>query len=133
MSVPGFEDLDPDTGEPATRPYAKQSLGEFVDYLLALYPLHQYNSEQIWCRSYSKHPDVAARLTFLWLGWEHSRLTPSQLMYWMRDADYHLDRIMAADGPFSGCKKGHHPDRKVAAADHPPHGLFDAPHILTDL
>ncbi|MFF5934589.1 DUF4913 domain-containing protein [Streptomyces sp. NPDC012508] len=63
-------------------------------------------SSATWCPRWWEHPEAGARLTALWLAWEHLRHDPALGMstWWLHHADPHLRVLMDTDlGPFAAC------------------------------
>ncbi|MFG2296813.1 DUF4913 domain-containing protein [Streptomyces sp. NPDC048603] len=64
-----------------------------------------------WCPRWWDHPEAGARLSALWLAWEHLRHDPALGMttWWIQHADPHLRVLMdPGQGPFAGCSpEGH--------------------------
>ncbi|MBE1598853.1 MULTISPECIES: DUF4913 domain-containing protein [Streptomyces] len=69
-------------------------------------------SSVTWCPQWWQHPEAGARLTALWLAWEHLRREPALGMstWWLYHFDPHLRVLMDTDtGPFAACspEEGH--------------------------
>lgn len=69
-------------------------------------------SSATWCPRWWAHPEAGARLSALWLAWEHLRHEPGTGMsvWWLHHADPHLRVLFDPDmGPFAACspKDGH--------------------------
>ncbi len=62
-----------------------------------------------WCEKWWLHLGVVGRMTACWFAWEaaHASKKPAMSQWILDHADRHFDRIMAENGAFSGCLKGH--------------------------
>lgn len=82
------------------------------EYLSQMVRRRVNGSTATWCPRWWEHPEAGARLSALWLAWEHLRHDPALGMstWWLHHADPHLRVLMDADmGPFAACspKDGH--------------------------
>ncbi|MFE6824946.1 DUF4913 domain-containing protein [Streptomyces sp. NPDC057690] len=82
------------------------------DYLAQMIRRRVNGTSATWCPTWWEHPEAGARLSALWLAWEHLRQDPALGMstWWLHHADPHLRVLMDADsGPFAACspKDGH--------------------------
>ncbi|MFF3847080.1 DUF4913 domain-containing protein [Streptomyces sp. NPDC002328] len=82
------------------------------DYLSQVIRRRVNGSSATWCPKWWEHPEAGARLSALWLAWEHLRQDPALGMstWWLHHADPHLRVLMDPDmGPFAACspKDGH--------------------------
>ncbi|MET7605097.1 DUF4913 domain-containing protein [Streptomyces avermitilis] len=82
------------------------------DYLSQMVRRRINGSSATWCPTWWEHPEAGARLSALWLAWEHLRHDPALGMstWWLHHADPHLRVLMDPDlGPFAACspKDGH--------------------------
>src|SRR4051794_4618805 len=60
------------------------------------------------CTEWWRHEAAVYRLRTMWDAWEVAEAeggaAPSE---WLLSADLHMDKLLAPDGPFKGCGKGH--------------------------
>ncbi len=82
------------------------------EYLSQMVRRRLNGSSATWCPRWWEHPEAGARLSALWLSWEHLRHDPALGMstWWLHHADPHLRVLMDPDmGPFASCspKDGH--------------------------
>lgn len=82
------------------------------DYLAQMVRRRLNGSSATWCPRWWEHPEAGARLSALWLAWEHLRHDPALGMstWWLHHADPHLRVLLDPDmGPFASCspKDGH--------------------------
>ena len=92
-------------GGAAARP-VYSTVEEWVrDWLLVNYtrPMGEVGGRWSWCEQWWAHNEAVVRLTALWYGWEHARLEQTGMLGWLREADYHLQVLCAADGPLRDC------------------------------
>ncbi|MDQ6838792.1 MAG: DUF4913 domain-containing protein [Actinomycetota bacterium] len=65
----------------------------------------------LWCNNWAEHPPVLVRLMELAASREHALSDPGLAARWWVDVlDRHLDRVVALDGPFRGCRDTHDPN-----------------------
>ncbi|MEV7562287.1 DUF4913 domain-containing protein [Streptomyces sp. NPDC089795] len=101
-------------------PETKGELAEFyfadvfifvTDYLAAMIRRPLDGTSATWCPSWWEHPEAGARLSALWLAWEHLRHDAALGMttWWIQHADPHLKVLMdPRQGPFAACSpEGH--------------------------
>jgi hypothetical protein len=105
--------------------YYRDLVSFVTEYLTPLYRRAVTATGTTWCAQWWKHAEGIARLEALWRSWEYLRQDPhTGLSVWLRDhADHHMAILLAADGPFKGCKPDKHAERvaKLPTAD-PPDG-----------
>lgn len=99
-------------------------------WLLPMWTRDLHGDESTWCPQWWRHPEAVARLTALWLSWEHLRLDPATGMssWWRDHADHHLAVLLSSSTVFKGCSpNGGHTAYPVAQlpSDPTPEGLFD--------
>ena len=84
--------------------------------------------EYRWCAQWWRHAEAITRLTALWQSWEAMRLQPGTgTANWLRDhLDHQLPVLLGRSGPFSQCSEDEHISPRIAAADSPPPGWWDA-------
>ncbi|MET9692190.1 DUF4913 domain-containing protein [Streptomyces sp. NPDC006514] len=82
-----------------------------TDYLAVTIRRPLDGASATWCPLWWEHPEAGARLSALWLAWEHLRHDPALGMttWWIQHADPHLRVLMdPRQGPFASCSpKGH--------------------------
>uniref|UniRef100_A0AAU2JTC9 DUF4913 domain-containing protein n=1 Tax=Streptomyces sp. NBC_00049 TaxID=2903617 RepID=A0AAU2JTC9_9ACTN len=105
-----------------------------TEYLSQMVRRRVNGSTATWCPRWWEHPEAGARLSALWLAWEHLRHDPALGMstWWLHHADPHLRVLMDADmGPFAACspKDGHtaYPFDPLPVDPHPDDDNGDAP------
>ncbi|RJO77646.1 DUF4913 domain-containing protein [Nocardia panacis] len=85
-------------------------------------------SGRVWCPEWWRHPQVAVRLTALWLTWEAARASgtaDAMSTWWLHHADPHLRVLCDADnGPMYRCTTRHH-DLPPYPSEPVPPGWFD--------
>ena len=81
-----------------------------------------------WCPQWWRHAEAITRLTALWQSWEAMRLQPGTgTANWLRDhLDHQLPVLLGRSGPFAQCSEDEHIEPRIAAADPPPPGWWDA-------
>ncbi|WP_242705200.1 MULTISPECIES: DUF4913 domain-containing protein [Streptomyces] len=83
-----------------------------TDYLAITLRRPLDGTSATWCPRWWEHPEAGARLSALWLAWEHLRHDSGLGMttWWLQHADPHLRVLMdPRQGPFAACSpsKGH--------------------------
>lgn len=98
-------------------------------WLLPMWTRDLHGDAVTWCPQWWRHPEAVARLTALWLSWEHLRLDPATGMssWWRDHADHHLAVLLSSAAVFKGCSPKAHTDYPVPQlpSDPTPEGLFD--------
>ncbi|WP_216897328.1 DUF4913 domain-containing protein, partial [Nocardia alni] len=85
-----------------------------------------------WCPQWWKHDEAVLRLYALWRAYEALRRDDTGTglsTWWLHHADPHMSRLMAVDGPFELCRRGH---RDGDQDGNPDHGITPLPHIPAD-
>lgn len=99
-----------------------------VEWLLPMWTRDTGGNTVTWCPQWWRHPEAVARLTALWLAWEHLRQEPALGMsQWWRDhADHHLSILTSTHGPFKGCKPERHAEHPLSRlpVSPAPYGTF---------
>lgn len=99
-------------------------------WLLPMWTRDLHGDESTWCPQWWRHPEAVARLTSLWLSWEHLRLDAATGMssWWRDHADHHLAVLLSSSTVFKGCSPKGHTDYPLPQlpSDPTPEGLFDA-------
>ncbi|MGN2642247.1 DUF4913 domain-containing protein [Nocardia takedensis] len=93
-----------------------------VGYLARIYArdVGALESEHCWCPQYWAHPEAESRLRQLWETWEDERLLPQGMQRWWLQADYHMSRLMDANGTFAHCTATRHqPPPRLACVPRP--------------
>jgi hypothetical protein len=63
---------------------------------------------RVWCAQWHRHPEAVSRLTALHEAWEALHAKPVGLStFWLQHADPTMTALMASDGPFQRCARGH--------------------------
>lgn len=98
-------------------------------WLLPMWSRDLHGEASTWCPQWWRHPEAVARLTALWLCWEHLRLDPATGMssWWRDHADHHLGVLLSSSTVFKGCSPKGHTDYPLPElpSDPTPEGLFD--------
>ncbi|MGW2581569.1 DUF4913 domain-containing protein [Streptomyces virginiae] len=85
-----------------------------TDYLAVMIRRPLDGTSATWCPAWWEHPEAGARLSALWLAWEHLRHDAALGMttWWIQHADPHLKVLMdPRQGPFAACSpEGHAQD-----------------------
>jgi hypothetical protein len=80
-----------------------------------------------WCPRWFEHPEAVARIWQMYMGYRQVKDSGNALDFsnWMLDhLDRHIDRLMAADGPFSGCSPTRHTSPRQLEMAEPEPGLW---------
>lgn len=103
------------------------TVDEFVREVIL--PLYQRTvgprGSRRWAAQWWRNGEAVSRLDSLWRSWEHLRQDGATgISTWWRDhADYHMERLMDPDGPFSRSEDSNRPGQPLPY-EPPPQGLF---------
>ncbi|WP_223836023.1 DUF4913 domain-containing protein [Streptomyces venezuelae] len=101
----------PEAGGEAAEFYFADVFAFVTDYLAVMIRRPLDGTSATWCPHWWEHPEAGARLSALWLAWEHLRHDPALGMttWWIHHADPHLKVLMdPRQGPFAACSpEGH--------------------------
>lgn len=128
-------DDDPPPPPPAAPvvPLVYPDVGEWVTRWLSPLLRRELTDSQLWCAHWFRHAEAIDRLEGAWRAWEHLR-RPVEAggdewlgtsTWWSDHGDPCLDRLLALNGPFRHCSKGHSEDLAPLPCAEVPPGLFD--------
>lgn len=125
---------EPEPEPEPERPLVFQTVAEFVEgYLKNVFRRkvtgYSDGTRTAWCPEWWRHPEAKARLTALWLAWEHLRWGENveQSVWWLQHADPHMGVLLDPEnGPFVGCsaRDGHQRELPPMPAVPAPAGIF---------
>jgi hypothetical protein len=81
-----------------------------TDWLAPTYRRSFDTGGRAWCAQWREHPEAVSRLTGLWLAWEHLAGADGGTglsTWWLAHCDPTMTVLMADDGPFKRCARGH--------------------------
>ena len=89
---------------------AEQSVGEWVDDVLAHLVEIRTGAATRWCPRWQEHPEAVLRLTAIRADYDNCLANPQLgISGWLRTSvDHHLPKLTAGQGPFSGCTATDH-------------------------